>query len=107
MGARTITVVGVDVLIVVGDASPSSRLAARAHHVTSLPTTDLPTEFLAELRMRIPRDVGVIGVGAEHVAVALHRAGFPVTVYSDDRPEIEGVRVLPITDTGAPMEVAD
>jgi len=104
---RTITVGSVDVLVVVGDAPPPSRLVARALHVTRLPDTQVPAQVLAELRTRIPRDVGVVGDGADTVANALHRAGLPVTLYTDDGVGGEGIRVLPLTDAGAPMEVAD
>ena len=40
---------------------------------------------------------------------ALHRAGLPVTLHTDDdpAPRLDGVGVLPLTDTGPPMEVAD
>ncbi|HZN13973.1 MAG TPA: cystathionine beta-synthase [Acidimicrobiales bacterium] len=96
-----------DVLVVVGDAPPPSRLVARALHVTRLPDTQVPAQVLAELRTRIPRDVGVVGDGADTVANALHRAGLPVTLYTDDGVGGEGIRVLPLTDAGAPMEVAD
>jgi len=93
--------------VVVGDAPPPSRLVARALHVTRLPDTQVPAQVLAELRTRIPRDVGVVGDGADTVANALHRAGLPVTLYTDDGVGGEGIRVLPLTDAGAPMEVAD
>ena len=93
--------------MVVGDAPPPSRLVARALHVTRLPDTQVPAQVLAELRTRIPRDVGVVGDGADTVANALHRAGLPVTLYTDDGVGGEGIRVLPLTDAGAPMEVAD
>jgi cystathionine beta-synthase len=60
------------------------------------------------LRSRIPREVGVIGAGAEAktLAIALHRAGLPVTLHTDDDLHIDGIDVVPITDRGAPMAVA-
>jgi cystathionine beta-synthase len=67
----------------------------------------VPTSLIAELRTRIPRDVGVVGAGAEVVAVALHKAGLPVTLYSDTPSRDEGVRVLPVGDPGPTMEVAN
>ena len=42
-------------------------------------------DLVAELRGRIPRDIGVIGTDdreARAVASELHRAGLPVTYYS-------------------------
>jgi cystathionine beta-synthase len=94
-------------LVVVGSEPPPSRLAARALHVMHIDDGQVPTALIADLRTRIPRDVGVVGGAAASVAGALHRAGLPITLYSDDARAAEGVRVLPITDTGAPMDVAD
>jgi cystathionine beta-synthase len=98
-----------DVLVVVGDSEPPPRLAARALHIVRSQSADVPAAALAELRTRIPRDVGVVGDDAGHVAAALHKAGFPVTLYTDDddAPPLDGVRVLPVNDRGAPMEVSD
>jgi len=39
---------------------------------------------------------------------ALHRGGLPVTLYDDDpAPTVPGVRVLPVTDRGPAMDVAE
>jgi cystathionine beta-synthase len=97
----------VDVLVVVGPGDPPSRLAARALHITRVADAEVPAPVLAELRTRIPRDVGVVGDGSEAIAAALHRSGFPVTLYTDAAVSLAGVRVVPITDHGPPMEVAD
>src|SRR5690606_36323822 len=53
--------------------------------------------------------VGVVGAGAgaARVAAELHDRGLPVVLYSDDDVSVDGVAVLPVTDRGAPMEVAD
>src|SRR5438105_2149683 len=102
-----------DVLVIVGDGQPPERLAARAAHVFRVPTGDPTPDLVAELRIRIPREVGVVGPvdvgGARRAAIALHHAGLPVSLYSDayPSPAHEGVRVLPITDPGPAMEVVD
>ncbi|HVE94097.1 MAG TPA: cystathionine beta-synthase [Acidimicrobiales bacterium] len=97
-----------DVLVVLGDGDAPEQLAARASHVVHS-SGDLSPVVLAELRSRIPRDVGVVGEDVSSAAMAdlLHKAGFPVTLYTDSPTRIEGVRVLPKTDSGAPMEVAN
>src|SRR4051794_15689558 len=84
-----------DVLVVVGDEPPPERALARALHVVRVPAGEAAPDLLAELRTRIPREVGVVGneVDAEAMAADLHRHGFPVTVLRD-------------TDTGPAMEVA-
>jgi cystathionine beta-synthase len=104
-----------DVLVVVDAASVPERLAARARRRVDVPAGVLTSGTVADLRAHIPRSVGVIGAataaGAAQVAdVArqLHRAGLPVTVYSDVPVEVEpGVEVDRITDTGAPIDAAD
>jgi cystathionine beta-synthase len=102
----------VDVLVVVGTDPPPARVVNRATHVLHVASEELPPDVIAEVRGRIPREVGVTGAGehAVRAAAALHHAGFPVTLYTDDRVTAErlpGVRVLPATDTGQPMEIAD
>jgi cystathionine beta-synthase len=96
-----------DILVVIGDGQPPERLAARAGHVFRSPTASMSPELVAELRTRIPREVGV--VGSPQAAVALHHAGLPVTLYTDDpsSPAHAGVRVLPIADPGTPMDAVD
>ncbi len=100
-----------DVLVVVGDGQPPARLAARAAHVVRSPTPQPGPDLIAELRTRIPRHVGVVGPedepGARRAAIALHHAGLPVTLHSDDlSPLHEGVPVVRVTDPGPAMDVA-
>jgi len=125
-----------DVLVIVGEQAPPERLRARAAHLLRVGTDGLRPDQVGQLRGRIPRQVGVFGTGAAAVAVAtsLHRAGLPVTLYTDPAsgpasgpgsgtgsgtgrraaPALldgtptapAGVRVLPASDTGPPMEVA-
>jgi cystathionine beta-synthase len=100
----------VDVLVIVGDDEPSERLRLQARHLVHSPSGDLSAELLADVRSRIPRHVSVAGAAAEagHAAEQLHRAGFPVTLHTDERIDVpDGVRVLPGTDTGPAMEVAE
>src|SRR5436190_5066465 len=101
-----------DVLVIVGETPLPPRLAARAHHEVQVAGAGMHPDLVAELRGRIPRDIGVVGVddgAARAVASELHRAGLPVTYYTDDpiAPPLHGARVLPITDTGPAMETAD
>jgi cystathionine beta-synthase len=102
----------VDVLVVVGSDPPPERLAARARHVVRMSGDALSPEVVADLRARIPRDVGVVGPGNSSAATAaaagLHAAGLPVTLYGDaDTAVPKGVRLLPASDDSTPMEVAD
>ncbi len=102
-----------DVLVVVGSEPPPPRLAARARHVVPAPDPAELSQVIAEVRTRIPRDVGVVGLAAgpapTAVARTLHAAGLPVTLYADEVATTAppGVRVLPVTDPGPSMAVAD
>src|SRR5437763_1796144 len=103
-----------DVLVIVGDAPVPVRIAARAVHELRVDRgAAAHPGIVAELRGRIPRDVGVIGLPAEAAALAteLHQAGLPVTLFTDadaiDVPRPAGVRVLPISDRGPTMEAAE
>jgi cystathionine beta-synthase len=104
-----------DVLLVVGGASVPDRLAVRARRRVDVPTGPLASGTVADLRAHIPRSVGIIGPAVESatamlVAIArqLHRAGLPVTVYSDLALEVEpGIEVDRVHDTGPPIEAAD
>src|SRR4051812_34108442 len=82
-----------DVLVVVGDDPPPERALARARHVVRVPPGEAAPDLLAELRTRIPREIGVVGaeVDAEALAADLHRHGFPVLVVreSDSGPRME------------------
>src|SRR5580658_491852 len=101
-----------DVLVVVGTDPVPGQLVERARHVIRVPETTLGPSTVAEVRARIPRDVGVVGHdGSDSVlaaAVGLHSAGLPVTLYSDNvgGHVPPGVRVLPLTDTGPTMELS-
>ena len=104
-----------DVLVVIGDHRPLERLVSRAHHIVHSPTAELPPHVVAELRARIPREVGVVGpvVEAAQAALALERSGFPVSLITDEEPPdrarlVEcGIDVHPESDTGPAMETAD
>ena len=101
-----------DVLVIVGAGPPPPRLAARASHELRTSPGPLHPDLVAELRGRIPREVGVVGPADDATAVAseLHDAGLPVTLYTDADVTGRldpGVRVLPVADHGAPMEVVD
>jgi cystathionine beta-synthase len=102
-----------DVLVVVGDGAPPSRLVAKARHIERTPGGASSEALLGDLRARIPRRVGVWGpVGdAAALAVALHRGGLPVELFTDEPvPEalvgrLQGVDVRPVSDE--PMDVAE
>ncbi|HUS61640.1 MAG TPA: cystathionine beta-synthase [Acidimicrobiales bacterium] len=99
-----------DILVVVGDSPPPEWLAVRANHVSRVQGPSPDAALVADVRSHIPRDVGVWGTDAATLAGHLHAAGLPVTLYADDpaavAASLEGVRVLPASDSGPPMEVA-
>lgn len=98
-----------DVLVVVGESPPPTRLASRARHVVTLSPGPIGADAVAALRAHIPRTVGVL----EDVEVAnqLHEAGLPVALYTDHPPAggslDDGIGLEPITDPGPAMDVAD
>lgn len=98
-----------DLLVVVGDADIPARLAVRARRTTHLAPGEPLLSLVADLRGHIPRRIGVLGTGPEAGPVAddLHHRGLPVVLHTDDPVAIDGVPVVPVTDTGAPMDVAD
>src|SRR3954453_2722194 len=101
-----------DVLVIVGDVETPARLAARASHELRTSPGPLHPDLIAELRGRIPREVGVVGSVEDATAVAaeLHQSGLPVTLYTDDDVAAgvdPGVRVLPVADRGAALDVGD
>src|ERR1051326_3253348 len=104
-----------DILVVVGDARPPERLVSKAHHVVSAHDAELSPGLVADLRARIPREVGVTGPvdRASAAAIALEKHGFRVALFTDDEPpnrpglDRAGIRVLPLTDRGTAMEVSD
>jgi len=105
----------VDVLVVIGDLPPPERLVSKAHHVVRSPDANLAPDVVADLRARIPREVGVTGPAddAAAAALALEKHGFPVTLHVEgdppDRARLEraGIRVVPVSDPGPVMEVVD
>src|SRR5437763_9296602 len=102
-----------DVLVIIGDEPVPARIAARAMHELRIPTGGPAghPDLIGELRGRIPRDIGVIGPAdtAADLAGELHRAGLPVTLYTDVQSATApaGVRVLPVSDHGPAMEAAE
>ena len=105
---------GMRVLVVVGDGEPSTRLLARADRVLHTDEGTIGADVLADVRAHIPEDVAVIGpsdpAAAARAARELRRHGFPVALYTDEPAGSDlasaGVRVLPLTDAGASMQVA-
>jgi cystathionine beta-synthase len=99
----------VDVLVVVGEGEPPERLAARARRRIDADPDAEAASLVADLRSHLPRRVGVTGDAGAAAVVAhqLHDAGLPVILYVDDDVEVPGVRVLPASDPGPPMKVAD
>jgi cystathionine beta-synthase len=97
------------ILLMVGDESPPGRLAVRSDHVLRTPEGALDAGVLAHVRAHIPEEVAVTGPPEAALAVAreLREHGFPVTLHTDaPAGAIAGIRVVPLTDTGAAMEVA-
>ena len=103
--------VAMDLLVVVGTDQPPERLAARAHHILTVPLAEVTPTLIAEIRARIPRHVAVFGPGAAAVAAKLRKAGLPTELHTDEdvsaRTDLVGVEVVPLTDRGPKMEVAD
>lgn len=99
-----------DVLVIVGDEAAPPRLLARANHHLVVAGDTVAPDVVADIRAHIPHAVGVVGPVPAGIKVArtLHRAGLPVTFYTDEAVTAEvGVEVDPITDRGPAMEVAD
>jgi len=98
--------------VILGEATPPERLLARANHIVRIPSADVPPSVVADLRPRIPREVGVVGPDAARAALTLHRDGFPVSIYSDEelgaRDDLRtaGIEVRALSDRGATMEIA-
>jgi cystathionine beta-synthase len=99
----------VDLLVVVGDATPPPRLAARARRTVHVTPGEPLLTLIADLRSHIPRRIGVLGAGAEAAPVAreLHERGLPVVLHTDDDVAVDQVPTLRVTDAGPLMGVAD
>jgi len=100
----------VDVLLVVGGDAAPHILSARATRVVPIPTGTTTPSLIAELRVSIPRLVGVTGETEASRAVAkqVHQAGLPTVWFTDHAgAPIDGVEVCPIADPGPPMDVVD
>ena len=103
-----------EVLVVTGHLEVPAYLSSRANRMVELEGSEVPPAVLTDLRARLPRRVTVIGPDAPDVAAVLHRSGLPVRLHHDGdldglrrREELRGVEILPLTDRGAPMQVAD
>ncbi|MDQ1442092.1 MAG: cystathionine beta-synthase, partial [Acidimicrobiaceae bacterium] len=96
--------------MIVGPDPAPPRLLARANHHLVVDGGTVAPGTIADLRAHIPHAVGVVGAIPEalQVARALHRAGLPVTFYTDETVTADaGVEVDPISDRGPAMDVAD
>ena len=97
-----------DALVIVGEAPAPARLVARARHLLQVASGADLTSAIADLRVHLPRLVGVVGDGAHDVAVALHLAGLPVRLYTDvPGAYLDGIQVFTATDPNGDLEVAD
>jgi cystathionine beta-synthase len=104
-----------DVLVVVDGAAVPERIAARARRRLDVGHGTVGSNTIADLRAHIPRSVGVIGhetaggaAQAAEVARQLHRAGLPITLYSDQPISADpGVEIDRITDKGPRLDAVD
>jgi cystathionine beta-synthase len=104
-----------DVLVVVGDSEVPERIALRARHLYRQSAGEPLTSLLGDLRARIPRRVGVVGpmLGAGPVAAALHVAGLPVELLTDEpvppalANALSGVFVRALAESDPPMDAAE
>jgi cystathionine beta-synthase len=104
-----------DVLVVVGNDRPPPWLEDRARIVQRFAPGDSLDALIGVLRARIPRRVGVCGLigDAARVAAAIHHAGLPTELYTDDPvPDdftraLQGVGVRRLSDSGPPLDAAD
>jgi cystathionine beta-synthase len=100
----------VDVLLVVGPDPAPHILTARATRVVHIPAGVTSPSLIGELRVSIPRLVGVSGEVAAAGAIAqqVHQAGLPTVLFTDSPVDpIAGVEVCPIADPGPRMDVAE
>ena len=104
-----------DVLLVIDDATVPERLSARARRRVDVARGPLPPETIADLRVHIPRSVGLVAPDSDEgrdwlvkVAHQLHQAGLPVEVLSDVPVPVDpAIEVSPISDAGPPIQAAD
>lgn len=101
-----------DVLLVVGPGGVPERLLAKARQVLRSEGQELEPPLLARLLERHPREITVVAPqdpeAGESAAVQLQRAGLAVTLIADRAPDpARGLVVLPLTDSGAAMQVSD
>ena len=100
-----------DVLVVAGTATPPPHLANKAHIILTVDPSAASATLVADLRSHVPSRVGVLGEGpaAAGVANTIHEAGLPVVLYTDHPDDVleDGIEVVPVTDAGPPMDVAD
>lgn len=102
-----------DVLVIVGGSEVPQYLVQRANRVVELTGPEVAPAVMTDLRARLPRRVTVVGAGGDAPIVAglLHKAGLPVRLHTDEdlsgRADLRGVEILPLTDPGPEMEVAD
>ena len=100
----------VDVLLVIGPDPAPHILVARAGRVVRIPTGVPSPSLIGELRVHIPRLVGVTGEieASRSIASQVHQAGLPTVLFSDlPVAPVAGVEVHRITDPGPRMDVVD
>ena len=101
-----------DVLVVTSQGSVKPYLSERARHVHRQLPGEPVSALIADLRARIPRNVGVAGAieQAGPLALELHQAGLPVVLYAEgDIPpglDLEGVEVRLFDPAEPAMDVA-
>ena len=101
---------GVDILVIVGPASPPLTLETRAGQIIRLADPLETPTLIAELRGHIPRLVGVVGDGdvVAPVVRRIHEAGLPVVLFADEPVAVAaGIEVWPATDPGPSMDVSE
>jgi cystathionine beta-synthase len=104
-----------DILVVVGNDDPPTTLSDKARYIHRHRTGEPPGTLVGDLRGRIPRRVGVTGPVDESIAVAaaLHDAGLPTVLFTDEEvptdlaDSLTGVELRAASDPGPPMEVVD
>jgi len=96
--------------LVIGPDPAPHILVARAGRVVRIPTGVPSPSLIGELRVHIPRLVGVTGEieASRSIASQVHQAGLPTVLFSDlPVAPVAGVEVHRITDPGPRMDVVD